>query len=351
VPTLATQPVDKGRRGVAVAKDFGPKHGGVFYGRVTETFVENGRKLHHVEWEDQDEEDLDDEECDAAEYLYFEWHTRVETGTRVQKVGGKWVFPAQRTEPPPVAANMAPLFTQNRRRKLVAPKATPRADSGMPMGITLPSSTLLWLWKTHGMMAQEIDGDGYCGYRTAATLEGLSLRQVVVAMHTAVATYNQELVELRCGGRHCSLLKDSFGHYSFGPDQLKKRATRYGKVLQEIDAGRRWLKDDLWFELDDAKVLSVVFDSPYMMLINQKEYPIRLYDGADICAFKSTEDYESKRPGIQVTKGFGYSTGHFNALVTSPLAPPDVNPVFASVVPAKRQKKTTTAGSKKKRKR
>ena len=51
-------------------------------------------------------------------------------------------------------------------------------------------------------------------------------------------------------------------------------------MLQEIDAGRRWLKDDLWFELDDdAKVLSVVFDSPYMMLINQKEYPIRLYDG------------------------------------------------------------------------
>ena len=152
-------------------------------------------------------------------------------------------------------------------------------------------------------------------------------------------------------------MKDSFGHYSFGPDQLKKRATRYGKVLQEIDAGRRWLKDDLWFELDDAQVLSVVFDSPYIMLVNQQDYPIRLYEGADISAFKSTEDYENpvgrttKRPGIQVTKGFGYSTGHFNALVTSSLAPPDVDPAFASVVPAKRQKKTTTTGSKKKRKR
>jgi hypothetical protein len=204
---------------------------------------------------------------------------------------------------------------------------------------------LLWLWKTHGMMVQEIDGDGHCGQRTAATLEGLSLRQIAVAMHTAVATYNQELVELRCGGRHCSLLKDSFGHYSFGPDQLKKLATRCGEVLKEIYAGRRWLKDDLWFELDDAQVFSVAFDSPYMMLVNQKDYPIRLYDGAGISAFKSTEDYENpvgrtiKRPGIQVTKGFGCSTGHFNALVLSSLAPPDVAPVF------------TTTGSKKKRKR
>jgi hypothetical protein len=153
----------------------------------------------------------------------------------------------------------------------------------MPLGITLPSTALLWLWKTHGMMVQEIDGDGCCGCRAAATVEGLSLRQVVVAMHTAVATHNQELVELRCGGRHCPLLKDSFGHCSFGPDQLKKRATRRGKVLQEIDAGRRWLKDDLWFELDDAQLLSVAFDSPCMMLVNQKDYPIRLHDGADIC--------------------------------------------------------------------
>ena len=124
-------------------------------------------------------------------------------------------------------------------------------------------------------------------------------------------------------------------------------------MLQEIDAGRRWLKDDLWFELDDAQVMSVAFDSPHMMLLNQQDYPIRLCDGADISAFQSTEDYENpvgrtiKRPGIQVTKGFGCSTDHFNALVTSSLAPPDVAPAFASVVPAKRQKKTTTTGSKK----
>ena len=68
VPAVASPTIANGRSGVAVAKDFGAKHGGIFYGRVAETHQEKGRILHHVVWEDQDEEDMDDDvECDEAE--------------------------------------------------------------------------------------------------------------------------------------------------------------------------------------------------------------------------------------------------------------------------------------------
>ena len=147
---------------------------------------------------------------------------------------------------------------------------------------------------------------------------------------------NTELVKLRCGGRHCSLLVDADGHRTYGPDQLSKLTSRYGQVLKSIDANKHWLDEDLWFELDDVRVLSVAFDTPYMMVLNRNTYPIVLYDGAEICAFRSPENYEKplgrqrKRPGIEITKGFGYSPGHFNALVTRPVLPAENAPVFAN---------------------
>ena len=78
--------------GIAVAKDFGPEFGGVFYGQVTKVDTERkqaNEDLFHVTWEDGDEEDLNGAELTVAQKEFDKWRARTITGTRVRKSNGR----------------------------------------------------------------------------------------------------------------------------------------------------------------------------------------------------------------------------------------------------------------------
>ena len=229
------------------------------------------------------------------------------------------MFPLDEEDPPEEKDKkvMPAMFETAAKRLPPLPRAKPPPSSMAPMGVSAQTRHLKWAKRKYNLLLQWIDGRGYCGYATCCSLEGMSRKELVLKMHTAVAPYNDRFVNERCWGRHCSGLRDTRGHIVFTAGDMAARAQRYLAVITAIEENRQVLEGEHWFELDDARILSVLFDCPYLMILQCPKFPIRLYDGPDIHAYASAKLHEDTWGKKCVRKGFAYSPGHFNALVLS----------------------------------
>ena len=96
---------------------------------------------------------------------------------------------------------------------------------------------------------------------------------------------------------------------------IKKMASRFKAWCDGATAGDWVLTKKWWMEMDDLRVFALVFDSKYLMIVNHKEWPIRLYHGPDITHYRSVEDFKNKYDGPPLTKGFVFGGAHFNPLI------------------------------------
>jgi hypothetical protein len=60
-------------------------------------------------------------------------------------------------------------------------EAPPRGSRN-PIGVGLSNAQRKWLENMFHLVVQYIDGDGYCGYHAAASIHGITTREIVQAM-------------------------------------------------------------------------------------------------------------------------------------------------------------------------
>lgn len=119
------------------------------------------------------------------------------------------------------------------------------------------------------------------------------------------------------GGRsaHTVFSSAERGWKLFTYRECKSREVRYGQWVRHLSEKHEYLPKRYWMELDDVQVLSLIFESPYLMLLRDENWPIRMYDGPKILHYRNVEEFSRKYNGEPPCKGFAYGPGHFNALI------------------------------------
>ena len=194
------------------------------------------------------------------------------------------------------------------------PTAPPPPNSINPYGVAVQNGLLKWARAEHGLLLQHIDGRGWCGYDAGASILGVTRTELLLSMHTAVAPYDEDMVNKHCYGRHCGSL------------HLPHRANVFKIAIRENAAGAQSLGSDAWYSMDDTRILAMVFDKPILVFSNKAKesngklyrdpYPIVLYLPSNEATFYRTAvEFRTSNTGLVVSVGLAHSVDHFNAMV------------------------------------
>jgi hypothetical protein len=206
------------------------------------------------------------------------------------------------------------------------PSSSPPPKSNSTSGVVVQAGLLAWAKKDLGLLLQNVENKGFCGYDSLASILGVTRTKLLLTLHTAVAPYNKAMVDKHCYGRH-------FGN-------REPRATVF-KTAMTANAANEGLGGDCWMEMDDALIVTHVHQTYLLMfshmamggeviqgkmVYNYKldPFPIRLYTPLECLAKRNIEEYTATALALGVhkgIKGLAHSHNHFNALVLENEAP------------------------------
>ena len=209
------------------------------------------------------------------------------------------------------------------------PRAPPPPKSHSPSGVVVQAGLLAWAKNELGLLLQNVEDKGFCGYDSLASILGVTRTKLLLTLHTAVAPYNKGLVDLHCNGRH-------FGVRA-------SRATAFKAAMNANDANGA-LRAEAWMEMDDAQIITHINQTYLLMFSHMAKggemvqgkmvhmytldpFPIRLYTPLECLAKRTIEEYTATALALRIKKGIkglAHSHNHFNALVLENEAPTSI---------------------------
>jgi hypothetical protein len=177
-------------------------------------------------------------------------------------------------------------------------------------------SLLRFAFDEFRLVQKPIRNDGFCGLWAIGEVENSPRRHLVDRALTFVSPIT-DLSKLKsdCNNKHVTTVLDHTGTNPYSDSAVAKMLERYTAWCSAVGDKSDRLDVQHWMELDDARVFALVHGSTYLMLTDSSQWPIRVYDGPNICHYKSVESFKELYKGKPLTKGIIFGGAHFNALV------------------------------------